>query len=165
MRQLDTPGAGIASHAKDDDKWMNMALNAARAAARKGEVPVGAVLVSGNKLLAAAGNQPIGLHDPTAHAEIRVLRTVAHRLENYRLPGTTLYVTLEPCLMCIGAILHARVDRLVYGAADPKTGAVHSLYAIGDDSRLNHNLVITPGVFAEECGTLLRKFFQERRKS
>lgn len=141
-----------------------MAIKAAQAAADQGEIPVGAVLVKDGSLIAAAGNQPIGLHDPTAHAEIRVLRMASHTLDNYRLPGTTLYVTLEPCLMCIGAIIHARIERLVYGAADSKTGAVHSLYPIGCDPRLNHTLCITTGVLAEECGGLLRSFFKEKRR-
>lgn len=167
MRHIDNPEAGIASakaRETEDEKWMTMAIKAARAAADQGEIPVGAVLVKDGNLIAAAGNQPIGRHDPTAHAEIRALRMASLRFENYRLPGSTLYVTLEPCLMCIGAIIHARVERLVYGAADPKTGAVHSLYPIGSDPRLNHALHITTGVLAEECGELLRSFFKERRR-
>jgi tRNA(adenine34) deaminase len=147
----------------EDEKWMAMALKAAKAAADQGEIPVGAVLVKDGTLIAAAGNQPILLHDPTAHAEIRALRVGAQLFGNYRLPGTTLYVTLEPCLMCIGAIIHARVERLVYGAADPKTGAVCSLYPIGTDPRLNHPLAITSGILETECGTILRNFFQEKR--
>ena len=147
----------------EDEKWMRMAIKAAMAAADQGEVPVGAVLVRDGSCLAAAGNHPITTNDPTAHAEIRVLRTGADLTDNYRLPGTTLYVTLEPCLMCIGAIIHARVERLVYGAADPKTGAVDSLYTIGRDQRLNHTPAITSGVLAEECGALLRDFFKARR--
>lgn len=160
MQQFDNPVAEpplMASQA-EDEKWLRLALKAARAAANLDEVPVGAVLVRDGNLIAAAGNQPIGLHDPTAHAEIRVLRAAAQQYRNYRLPGSTLYVTLEPCLMCIGAIIHARVERLVYGAADPKTGAVQSLYAIGSDKRLNHSLDITAGVLEEECGELLRSF-------
>ena len=153
------PGSQI-----EDEKWMRMALRAARTAALHGEVPVGAVLVRDGALIAAAGNRPIALNDPTAHAEIRVLREAAEILGNYRLPGTTLYVTLEPCLMCIGALLQARVERLVYGAADPKSGAVNSLYQIGSDYRLNHVIDITAGLMAEECGDLLRTFFRERRK-
>lgn len=167
MRQTDSPGAGIASTAiqeTEDEKWMKMALKAAQAAADQGEVPVGAVLVKDGSLIAAAGNQPIGRHDPTAHAEIRALRLASLYFENYRLPGSTLYVTLEPCLMCIGAIIHARVERLVYGATDPKTGAVQSLYPIGSDQRLNHALDITTGVLEEECAEVLRVFFKEKRK-
>lgn len=167
MRHIDSLGAGIASTTTfetEDEKWMNMALKAANAAAAQGEVPVGAVLVKNNNLMAAAGNQPIGLNDPTAHAEIRVLRNAAQTVENYRLPGSTLYVTLEPCIMCIGAIIHARVERPVYGASDPKTGAVHSLYQIGKDSRLNHSLDISSGILATECGELLKSFFRQKRK-
>jgi len=149
----------------DDEKWMRMALKAAQAAAAQGEVPVGAVLVQDNTLLAAAGNKPISLNDPTAHAEIRALRLGAETVANYRLPNTTLYVTLEPCIMCIGAMIHARIARLVYGANDPKTGAVHSLYQIGEDERLNHRLQITAGVLADDCGELLRDFFRQKRKS
>ena len=147
-----------------DDFWMGRALTQARAAAQRGEVPVGAVLIGAEGVLAEAGNGPIGQHDPTAHAEILVLREGANKRGNYRLSGTTLYVTLEPCLMCMGALLHARVDRLVYGAVDPKSGAADSLYSIGRDGRLNHSLAVTGGVLAAECGELLRTFFQNRRK-
>jgi tRNA(adenine34) deaminase len=147
-----------------DDLWMGRALAQARAAAVRGEVPVGAVLIGAEGVLAEAGNGPIGQHDPTAHAEILVLREGANKRGNYRLSGTTLYVTLEPCLMCMGALLHARVDRLVYGAVDPKSGAADSLYSIGRDGRLNHSLAVTGGVLAAECGELLRTFFQNRRK-
>lgn len=166
MRQIDPGGTGGSAPLNmqnNDEKWMGLALKAARAAADLGEVPVGAVLVRDGNLLAAAGNQPIGLSDPTGHAEIRVLRAAASQENNYRLPGTTLYVTLEPCLMCIGAIIHARVARLVYGASDPKTGAVFSLYPIGEDRRLNHSIEITSGILAEECGETLRTFFRSRR--
>lgn len=166
MRHIDGPEAGIASAKAletEDEKWMKMAIKAAQAAADQGEIPVGAVLIRDGSLIAAAGNQPIGRHDPTAHAEIRALRMASRHFENYRLPGSTLYVTLEPCLMCIGAIIHARIERLVYGAVDPKTGAVHSLYQIGCDPRLNHALHITAGVLAEECGGLLRSFFKAKR--
>ena len=159
--KTETPYAATTSD--NDEKWMRLALRAAEAAAELGEVPVGAVLVRDDNLLAAAGNQPIGLSDPTGHAEIRVLRTVASQERNYRLPGTTLYVNLEPCLMCIGAIIHARVKRLVFGARDPKTGAVVSLYPIGEDSRLNHRLEVSSGVLAAECAELLRAFFRARR--
>lgn len=147
-----------------DDFWMGRALAQARAAAQRGEIPVGAVLIGAEGVLAEAGNGPIGQHDPTAHAEILVLRQGAHKRGNYRLSGTTLYVTLEPCLMCMGALLHARVDRLVYGAVDPKSGAADSLYSIGRDGRLNHILAVTGGVLAAECGELLRTFFRNRRK-
>ena len=147
-----------------DEKWMRQALAQARIAATKGEVPVGAVLIEADSVLAAAGNSPITLNDPTAHAEILVLREAAATKGNYRLPGTTLYVTLEPCVMCIGAILHARVGRLVFGALDPKTGAVQSCYAIGSDGVLNHSLELTSGILHEDCSAILRDFFRVRRE-
>jgi tRNA(adenine34) deaminase len=142
---------------------MRLALEQARSAAERGEVPVGAVLTAGDELLATAGNGPIGLCDPTAHAEILVLRRAAGRIGNYRLTGTTLYVTLEPCIMCMGAMIHARVDRLVFGAFDPKTGAAFSRYRIGGDGQLNHTLEITAGILEEECAALLKDFFRRRR--
>ncbi len=143
---------------------MQLALWYAREAANKGEIPVGAVLIDRNGSLAAAGNSPIINQDPTAHAEIIVLRRAAKRLQNYRLPGTTLYVTLEPCIMCMGAMIHARIDRLVYGATDPKTGAVSSVYKIGNDGHLNHQIVIHSGILAEQCSMLLKTFFKSKRK-
>ncbi len=142
---------------------MRYALAAAEQAAAEGEVPVGAVLVRDGKIIAAAGNEVIASHDPTGHAEIRVLRRAALETGNYRLPETTLYVTLEPCLMCIGAIIHARIRRLVYGSADPKGGAVCSLYPIASDARLNHRLEVTSGVLASSCGQILKDFFRARR--
>lgn len=146
-------------------EWMQIALQEAVFAAEKNEVPVGAVLVSAGKLVAKAGNSPIADNDPTAHAEINVLRLAGKKLNNYRLPNTTLYVTLEPCIMCVGAILHARIDRVVFGATDPKTGALVSKYQIGNDNLGNHSMQVTGGILAEECGRLLREFFQRRRKS
>lgn len=163
MDGLEMATTSASARETEDERWMRMALRAARAAAEQGEVPVGAVLVRDGSLIGAAGNRPIGDNDPTAHAEIRALRMAAHQEQNYRLPGTTLYVTLEPCLMCIGAIIHARVERLVYGATDPKTGAVQSLYPIGSDERLNHTLEIATGILEEECSDLLRSFFREKR--
>ena len=148
-----------------DEYWMELALQQAKEAGQKGEVPVGAVLIGKEGLLAAAGNNPIGLADPSAHAEILVIRHAARHLQNYRLPETTLYVTLEPCIMCMGALIQARIDRLVYGAADPKTGAAASVYTIGTDRRLNHALAITGGILANECGELLRNFFKKRRSA
>ncbi len=143
---------------------MNAALACAFQAAVSDEVPVGAVLVSAdNRLLAAAGNCCIAAHDPTGHAEIRVLRAAAAQLGNYRLPGTTLYVTLEPCPMCATALLFARVKRIVFGAADPKNGGIQSLYRIGSDGCLNHRFTVTGGVLAEECGGILKAFFRQRR--
>lgn len=147
-----------------DEYWMQQALLHAEEAAENGEIPVGAVLIGENGFLAAAGNSPIRNQDPTAHAEIIVMRIGAERLQNYRLPGTTLYVTLEPCVMCMGALIHARVERLVYGATDPKTGAANSMYAIGNDGNLNHKIEIHGGVLAEQCSTLLKTFFKARRK-
>jgi tRNA(adenine34) deaminase len=145
-------------------QWMLLALEQARKSALAGEVPVGAVLVHQEHLLAAAGNQPIGSLDPTAHAEILAIREAARRLGNYRLPGTTLYVTLEPCIMCMGAIIQARIERLVFGASDPKTGAVESCYRIGTDALLNHTLAIESGILADECGEILKEFFQGKRR-
>jgi tRNA(adenine34) deaminase len=148
-----------------DEYWMALALQQAEMAADKGEVPVGAVLVGREGLLAAAGNSPISLVDPSAHAEIIAIRAAAKLLHNYRLPGTTLYVTLEPCIMCMGAMIQARICRLVYGAPDLKTGAAISCYAIGSDQRLNHTLTVTGGVLADQCGNLLQKFFKDKRNT
>lgn len=146
-----------------DQFWMRKALACAGESARLGEIPVGAVLITKDRLLAASGNTPITTTDPTAHAEILVLRAGAEKLQNYRLPGTTLYVTLEPCIMCMGAIIHARISRLVYGATDPKTGAAGSIYNIGRDGLLNHNIEISGGVLQDECGLLLKDFFKSKR--
>lgn len=143
---------------------MRQALTLARDGAAHGEVPVGAVVVSGQRVLASAWNAPIAGHDPTAHAEIRALRAAAAAIGNYRLPGCTLYVTLEPCLMCAGAIMHARIARLVYGAADLKTGACGSVVDAFGEPRLNHHTTVTAGVLADECGALLSAFFAERRR-
>jgi tRNA(adenine34) deaminase len=144
--------------------YMKEALMEAEEAAREGEVPVGAVLVGpGGDILVRAHNRPMRLHDPTGHAEILVLREAGSRLGNYRLPGHLLYVTLEPCVMCVGALLHARVAMVVYGAQDPKAGALESVYRIGTDGRLNHRLEILGGVMAEESRGLLQAFFQGRR--
>lgn len=146
-----------------DKYWMRVALQQAEQAARIGEVPVGAVLVLDGRMLAAAGNQPIGLHDPCAHAEIRVLREAAALQENYRLPGSTLYVTLEPCTMCVGAIVHARVSRLVFGAFEPKAGAIVSQNNLLDQAYMNSHVLYQGGVMAEEAGRLLTAFFESRR--
>jgi len=149
---------------EDDWHFMGEALALARAAAAAGEVPVGAVLVGEKgEVLAKAYNRPLGLSDPTAHAEVLVLRQAAARAGNYRLPGTTLYATIEPCLMCVGAALQARVSRLVFGAPDPKAGACVSLYRIPEDSRLNHHIEVLGGVREQECRDLLQEFFQVRR--
>jgi tRNA(adenine34) deaminase len=143
---------------------MGEALKQARQALTAGEVPVGAVLVGeGGEILARAHNRPLGLNDPTAHAEVLALRAAAQRLGNYRLPGTSLYVTIEPCLMCLGAVLTARLKRLVFGAADPKGGACVSLYRIPEDPRVNHHLEVSGGVREAECRELLQEFFKARR--
>lgn len=147
-----------------DDRAMRLAIEQARLAAQAGEVPVGAVIVADGQVLAAGRNAPVGTHDPTAHAEIRALRAAAQVRQNYRLPDCTLYVTLEPCLMCVGAMLHARIRRVVYGAADPKTGAAGSLLDPMADPRLNHQTEVLGGVLADECGELLRQFFRARRQ-
>lgn len=143
---------------------MRAALGLAREAGAAEEVPVGAVVVVGGEIVGRGYNQPILGNDPTAHAEIMALRDAARRLGNYRLPGSTLYVTLEPCVMCTGAIMHARVARVVYGAQDPKTGAAGSVIDLYREDRLNHHAEIEGGVLAEECGALLSSFFAARRR-
>ena len=147
-----------------DDFYMGQALEAARLALAAGEVPVGAVVVGeGGKILGRAGNQPIGLRDPTGHAEVLALRQAAAAAGNYRLPGVTLYVTIEPCIMCLGAMLQARVARVVFGAADPKGGACVSLFRLPEDERLTHRIEVTGGVRQAECRELLQEFFRARR--
>ena len=148
-----------------DAAAMDLALGEAKDAADEGEVPVGAIIVADGKVIARAHNQPIAMRDPAAHAEILALRAAARLLDSYRLTGTTLYVTLEPCLMCVGAIVHARVARVVYGARDPKAGAFGSVFDLGRDGRLNHQLEVYGGIRADECATLLREFFRGRRKT
>ncbi len=147
----------------DDKRWMAYAIVLAEKAAALGEVPVGALLVLDNKVIGEAWNQPIGTSDPTAHAEILALRQGAAYLNNYRLLNTTLYATLEPCAMCAGAMVHARIQRLVFGAPDPKTGAAGSVFNLLQDERLNHRVICEGNVLAEACGELLRNFFKERR--
>ena len=148
-----------------DYNFMGLALEYAAGAAAMDEVPVGAVLVDREgAVLAGAGNNCIAAGDPTGHAEIHVLRFAAERTGNYRLPGTTMYVTLEPCVMCAAAMLHARVERIMFGATDPKAGGLQSMYRIGSDGRLNHSFVITGGIRAEECSLILKEFFKRRRK-
>jgi tRNA(adenine34) deaminase len=144
--------------------WMAEALDQAREAAQQEEVPIGAILVdNGGERLAAAYNQPRGLADPTAHAEIIILRQAARERNNYRLPGTTLVVTVEPCLMCAGAMIQARVARVVFGTLDPKAGALGSLYDLSRDQRLNHRLEVIPGIREAECRELIQVFFKARR--
>lgn len=146
-----------------DESFMREALVLARQAEAMGEVPVGAVLVKDGAVIGSGWNRPISANDPTAHAEIAALRAGAAALGNYRLTDTTLYVTLEPCAMCAGAMVHARVKRLVYGAADPKTGAAGSVFNLTRTELLNHRLEVEGGVLAEECGELLKGFFSRRR--
>ena len=148
---------------KTDEAWMEYALNLAERAIAQNEVPVGAVLVKNGECIAEGWNQMISLHDPTAHAEIMALRQAGQMLENYRLIETTLYVTLEPCVMCVGAMIHARVNRVVFGAHDPKTGAVNSRFELLTDSRHNHQLSYTGGVLANVCSDYLKNFFKARR--
>ena len=145
------------------DKFMQLALEQARLAWAEGEVPVGAVVVKDGEVIAAGYNQPIGRHDPSAHAEIVALRAAAEKLGNYRLPGCELYVTLEPCIMCSGAMMHARLSRVVYAALDPKTGACGSVLNLFEEQRLNHHTEVAGGVMAEEASSLLKAFFAERR--
>jgi tRNA(adenine34) deaminase len=143
---------------------MQVALALARRAAAEGEVPVGAVLVLDNEQIGEGWNRPIGAHDASAHAEIQALRDAGRRVGNYRLPGTTLYVTLEPCVMCAGAIIHARVAQVVYGAPDPKAGACGSVFdLLPSDGRFNHRTDCRGGILAEDCGEALRAFFRARR--
>lgn len=156
--------SGSQSWSSDQDEhWMRHALDLARRAEQQGEVPVGAVIVKDHQLLAEGWNQPIGQHDPTAHAEVMALRQAGLGLENYRLTGATLYVTLEPCVMCAGAIMHARLARVVYGAADPKTGVAGSVMNLFRGGHVYHDVAIEGGVLAEACGEMLRAFFRRRR--
>jgi tRNA(adenine34) deaminase len=147
----------------EDEAFMRLALEEAGRALLEGEVPVGAVLVKRGEVLGRGRNRPIAFADPTAHAEILALREGGNRERNYRLPGSTLYATVEPCAMCAGALIQARVSRLVYGADDAKAGAVRSLFRLLEEERLNHRVEVIPGVLAQECGDLLRRFFKEKR--
>jgi len=149
---------------KDDILWMQHAIKLAQHAESIGEVPVGAVIVKDNKIVAEGWNQPISGHDPTAHAEVIALRAAAKELENYRVIDTTLYVTLEPCAMCAGALIHARVKRVVFGAPDPRTGAAGSVFEILNTNKLNHVVEIEQGVLGQECAQLLKQFFKKKRK-
>ncbi|MBU3566313.1 tRNA adenosine(34) deaminase TadA [Polynucleobacter sp. MWH-HuK1] len=151
------------TQAELDQKYMRMAIEQAQLAAQSGEVPVGAVLVKDGQVISKAFNKPIANHDPSAHAEMLALREAALAEENYRIPGSTLYVTLEPCTMCSGAMLHARIDRVVYGAPDPKTGAAGSALDIFASKQINHQTSVEGGIMSEECGQLLRDFFKGRR--
>jgi tRNA(adenine34) deaminase len=154
-----------ATHSNERDQaFMRLAIDQARNAWVLGEVPVGALIVRGNEIIATGFNQPVGSADPTAHAEIRALRAAGEILRNYRLNHCSLYVTLEPCAMCAGAIQHARISEVVFGAPDPKTGACGSVVDLFAEPRLNHHARVRGGVLAEECGRLLVEFFAERRQ-
>jgi tRNA(adenine34) deaminase len=146
-----------------DRQFMQEALEQAKLADLAGEVPVGAVLVRDGRVISRSFNKPIASHDPSAHAEMLALRGAAAQEQNYRLPGTTMYVTLEPCAMCAGAMLHARIERVVFGASDPKTGAAGSVLDLFSMKQINHQTVSEGGIMQEECGQLLRDFFKGRR--
>ena len=146
-----------------DEFYMRFALAEARQAERVGEVPVGAVIVLGSRIVGVGYNRPIGLQDPTAHAEILAIRDAARRIGNYRLTGATLYVTVEPCAMCAGALVNARIERVVYGTTDLRAGAIESVFQIVTNRSLNHRVEVTSGVLAEECRALMQSFFQQRR--
>jgi len=152
---------GIASSI--DEAWMALAIEQAKLAEKMEEVPVGAVLVQDNQLIASAHNQPISNNDPSAHAEIQLLRAAGKQLNNYRFPDTTLYVTLEPCTMCLGAMIHARVSRIVFGAYDQKTGVCGSCQDLSTSKCFNHSIKTEGGILADECKQLLQKFFKKRR--
>ncbi|HXJ84534.1 MAG TPA: tRNA adenosine(34) deaminase TadA [Candidatus Methylomirabilis sp.] len=147
----------------DDAELMGLALEEATRAAAEGEVPIGAVVTLDGRVIGCGHNQPIALADPTAHAEIQALRQAALAVRNYRLPGAVLYTTVEPCAMCCGAAVHARLARVVYGAPDPKAGAARTLYRLLDDPRMNHGAIVTGGVRSQECAALIAEFFRARR--
>lgn len=145
------------------ENWMREALEEARKAGDEGEVPVGAIVLLNGKLIGRGHNSPIQLCDPSAHAEITALRHAARNAGNYRLPGAIMVVTIEPCIMCMGAMIQARVDELIYGARDPKAGAAHSVFRIAETEELNHRISATGGILEDECGALLKEFFASRR--
>ena len=147
-----------------DEKWMKVAISEALLAMDENEVPVGAILVQENNLITQAHNRPIKNNDPTAHAEIEVLRKAGEKLQNYRLAKTTLYVTLEPCAMCLGAMIHARIERVVFGASDPKSGVCSSTIDLSSESIFNHQISVSGGVLEHECKNILQSFFKLRRK-
>ncbi|MGS2721861.1 tRNA adenosine(34) deaminase TadA [Paraglaciecola aestuariivivens] len=148
---------------EQDEFWMRHALTLAHKAKQQNEIPVGAVLVQNNTIIGEGWNQSIELHDPSAHAEMQAIRAAGKKIENYRLVNTSLYVTLEPCSMCAGLLLHSRIERLVFGATDLKTGAAGSLLDLLNDERMNHQVQVTQGVLAKECGEILSSFFKQRR--
>ncbi len=149
----------------DDEKWMAYAISLAERAEAEGEVPVGAVLVSDGQIIGEGWNQPITTNDTTAHAEIQAIRSACKKRDNYRLPNTTLYISLEPCVMCAGAIVHARIDRVVYAAPEPKTGAAGSCVDVFSIEQLNHKVMVEQGILAEQSSDLLKRFFKLRRKN
>ena len=148
----------------EDEKWMQLAILEANIAKDKGEVPVGSILVQNNQIISKAHNCPISKNDPTAHAEIEVLRKAGEKLNNYRLPQTTLYVTLEPCAMCLGTMIHARIERVVFGASDPKSGVCGSTINLSSESIFNHQILVSSGVLEHECKNILQSFFKLKRK-
>jgi len=156
---------GVSSETAEHEKYMRLALREALAALAENEVPVGAVIVHEGRVIGKARNQRETLKDPTAHAEVLALTQAAAALDRWRLEGARIYVTLEPCAMCAGALVNARIDELIYGAVDPKAGACGSLYDIPSDARLNHRVKITRGILADECGAVLKEFFEEKRRN
>ena len=148
----------------EDEKWMQIAISEANLAKSKDEIPVGAVLIQNSELIAKAHNQPISNNDPTAHAEIQVLRIAAKQQKNYRLVGSTIYVTLEPCAMCLGAMMHARIKRIVFGASDPKTGVCGSCANLTSEAFFNHRITVLGGILEKESKKILQSFFKLRRK-
>ena len=147
----------------NDEKWMQIAINESIASKSNDEVPVGAVIVRNGELIAQAHNQPISTNDPTAHAEILAIRKAGEKEKNYRLVGATLYVTLEPCLMCLGALMHARIERIVFGAKNTKNGFCGSLLDMTNDKQFNHRVIVTGGILEKQCQEILRSFFRLRR--
>jgi len=162
---METKLSPVMPFLREDERWMRAALSEARTALEQDEVPVGAVIVRDGLVIGRGHNQREGLKDPTAHAEMLALTAAAAHVQDWRLEGCTMYVTLEPCAMCAGAVVLARLGRLVYGAVDPKAGACESLYRIATDERLNHQVELAAGVLAEECGELLVEFFTGQRRS
>tara|TARA_B110000967_G_scaffold23533_1_gene21684 strand:- start:1087 stop:1560 length:474 start_codon:yes stop_codon:yes gene_type:complete len=149
----------------EDEKWMKIAISEANLAINEGEIPVGAVLIQNSKLIAKAHNRPILNNDPTAHAEVEVIREAGQKLKNYRLSGSTLYVTLEPCAMCLGAIIHARIERIVFGASDPKTGVCGSKVDLTSEAFFHHKVQVKGGVLEKENKEILQSFFKSKRKT
>jgi tRNA(adenine34) deaminase len=148
----------------EDEKWMQIAIREANLAKNKGEVPVGAIIIQNNRIIAKAHNSPISKNDPTAHAEVLAIRNASKKLQNYRLPGTTLYVTLEPCAMCLGAVIHARINRIVFGTSDPKSGVCGSTANLTSEAFFNHKIIVNGGILEQDCKKILQSFFKLRRQ-